>query len=74
MVNISLRADALAWAQELRRMGDSSRSRVERLAESYRQQQTSTRVQLEGMAEKVEAMYYQFGLSDRQEAMINSQP
>ncbi len=71
VVNISLRADALAWAQELRQLGDSSRERIERLAESYRQQQTSTRLQLEGMAEKVEAMYYQFGLSDRQEAAIS---
>ena len=71
VVNISLRADALAWAQELRRLGDSSRSRVETLVESYRQQQTSTCIQLEGMVEKVESMYYQFGLSDRQEAAIS---
>lgn len=71
VVNISLRADALAWAQELRSLGESSHRRVELLAESYRQQQLNTRVQLESMAEKVEAMYYQFGLSDRQEAAIS---
>ena len=72
VVNISLRADAIAWALDLRSLSESSHKRVEKLGESYRPQKMDTCEQLEGMTDKVESMYYQFALSDRQEEAISN--
>ena len=69
--NISLRADAVERAKELRGLAEEGRVGIEKLQASYRVQQAETRSELEGMVEKIEAMYYQFGLSTRQEEAIS---
>ena len=69
--NISLRADAVARAKELQALAESSREGLEKLQAGQRAQQLDTRCELERMAERIETMYYQFGLSDRQEAAIS---
>jgi len=69
--NISLRADALERAKELRRLAETGGAGVEKLQASHRAQQVDTRCELERMVEQVEAMYYQFGLTGQQEAAIS---
>ena len=69
--NISLRADAVARAKELQILAESGREGLEKLQASQRAQQLDTRCELERMAEKIENMYHQFGLTDRQEAAIS---
>lgn len=69
--NISLRADAVDLARTLRGLSETGHARVEELRIHYRSQQMDTRLELERMVENVERMYYQFGLTDRQEALIS---
>ena len=69
--NISLRADALERAKELGRMAETAHAGIEKIQACQHAQQGNTHSELESMVEKIESMYYQFGLSDRQEAAIS---
>lgn len=69
--NISQRSDAVERARELRVLAVEGQAGIEKLQASYRAQQVDTRCELEGMVDKIEAMYYRFGLSDRQEQTVS---
>ena len=71
VANISLRADAVARAMELRRLAEIGGSGVKALQEKHRTQRTDTQRVLEQMVDRVEGMYYRFGLSDTQEAAVS---
>lgn len=71
VANISLRADAVLRAKALRCLAAEGHAGIEKLLASHSAQRMETRCVLEKMVEKIEAMYYQFGLSDRQEAAIS---
>ncbi len=72
VANISLRADAVERAQRLRELVADGQSGIEGLQASHRAQQAATRRELQGMVEKIEAMYYRFGLTDSQEEDISA--
>ena len=69
--NISLRADAVERAKELRRLAEAGLAGTERLQAGQLAQRSETRRELEQMVDKIEAMYYRLGLSDVQEASIS---
>lgn len=71
VANISLRADAVERAMELRSLAAEGHAGMKQLQASYLVQVADTRVALEQMTDKIEAMYYRFGLSDSQEAGIS---
>jgi DNA-binding response OmpR family regulator len=71
VANISLRADAVERAKDLRNLAEDGHAGIEQLQSTYRVHQTDTRFELERMVEKIESMYYRFGLSESQEAEIS---
>jgi CheY-like chemotaxis protein len=71
VANISLRADAVQRAKELRTLAEAGHAGIEQLQSAYQVHQTDTRFELERMVEKIESMYYRFGLSEIQEAEIS---
>lgn len=52
-------------------LAEAGHAGIERLQSTYRVRQTDTRFELERMVEKLESMYYRFGLSEGQEAEIS---
>jgi hypothetical protein len=70
VANISLRADAVERAKDLRNLAEDGHAGIEQLQPTYRVHQTDTRFELERMVEKIESMYCRFGLSESQEAEI----
>ncbi|MFZ2853677.1 MAG: response regulator [Rhodocyclaceae bacterium] len=70
--NISLRADAVVRAKELRHLAEAGYANIEKLQADYRTHQLDARLELERMVEKIEAMYYRFGLLESQEAAISN--
>lgn len=68
--NVNLRTEAIARAEELRKLAETSRQIVEKLHYQYRMQQVATRLELENMARAIESMYVHLGLSDHQESTI----
>ncbi|MBI4742646.1 MAG: response regulator [Betaproteobacteria bacterium] len=69
--NVNLRTQAVARAEELRKLADASRQAVETLRSGYREQQMATRLELENMTGAIEGMYVHLGLSDHQEFSIS---
>jgi len=69
--HISFRADALARAEGLHALAESSGSKVEALLSSVQVHQKESCSELEQMVGRIEDMYYKFGLSDEQEDAIS---
>lgn len=71
VAHISLRADAVERARELRSLAEACHAGLIDLHATQRTNQSDTRFELERMVDKIEAMYYRFGLTDSQEAEIS---
>lgn len=71
VANILLRTEAVERAQELQLLAQMGRDDIERLQASQHAQLVDTRCEMERMVEKVEEMYYQFGLTSAQESAIS---
>lgn len=69
--NINLRNEINQRANDLRELADVRRMQVERLRDSYRNAQLSTRLELENMTNTIENMYIRLGLLDSQELIIS---
>ncbi len=70
--NISQRTEVVMRADELRHLADSSRHAIEHLRSSYRTLQTATRLELERMADSVDGLYDQLGLTKAEELTIHN--
>ncbi|MBV2185677.1 MAG: hypothetical protein KUL88_14175, partial [Rhizobium sp.] len=71
VANISLRADALQRATELKALAEDGHAGIEQLQLAYRTHHAGTRLELERMVENIESMYYRLGLTEGQEAEIS---
>jgi hypothetical protein len=71
VANVSLRADAVERAKALKVLAESGHAETSKLRSSYQSHQADIRMDLETMVDRVEAMYYRFGLSDRQESEVS---
>ena len=71
VANISLRADAVTHARELKALAEAGHAGIEQLQATAQIHQADTRFELERMVEKIESMYHRFGLSENQEAEIS---
>ena len=71
VANVSLRADAVERAKALKALAESGHAETSKLRSSYQSHQADIRMDLETMVDRVESMYYRFGLSDRQESDVS---
>lgn len=71
VANISLRADAVERAKELRLLAEIGRNGIEMLQSKQHDQLADTRCAMERMVEVIESLYYQFGLTTNQEEAIS---
>ena len=71
VANVSLRADAVERAKDLKVLAEAGHAETSSLRSSYRSHQADIRIELETMVDRVEAMYHRFGLSDRQEGDVS---
>lgn len=68
---IARQMDIAGRARNMQELARASRDSVTALREQYLQQQSQTRVELDGMTHHVESLYYKLGLSQHQESLVS---